>query len=409
MDIELKKIITDLGETFNEFKKTNDQRFEELKTKGVADPLTAERLEKISARLGTIDEMRSRMDDLEAKGSRKPGMNGSDREELLAEHKEAFQNGFFRKGNELGLRDLEMRALNVGTPGDGGHAVPEDLDRNIHDLLVDVSDFRRIANVVQVGTSDYKKLVNTRGTQSGWVGEVDARPQTGSPNFVEIAPPVGEIYANLYATQHMLDDAFFNVEEFISSNLATEFGRAEGVAFIQGDGVNKPQGFLTGPTAATADGVRAFGALQFLATGVAGGFAAAPDGGDILIDTTMALKKGHRAGALWAMTKATLGEARKLKNTDGSYMWRPGLEEGASSRLLGYGVEEMEDMPEIAVDSFGMAFGNFKTGYTIVDRMGTRMLRDPYTNKPYVTFYVTKRVGGKLIDSEAIKLVKFSL
>lgn len=411
--MEIKQVtetIQKLGETFEQFKSTNDQRLAEIEKRGHALPETVEKLAKIEKDLAEIDEVRNRLDDIESRAQRAGGFGGGQSESDIAaaEHKQGFEN-FFRKGKDEGLSDLERKALNITTPTEGGHAVPEQLDRDIHDLIVEISPFRQVASVVQVGTSDYKKLVNTRGAASGWVGETAARPETASPNLQEIAPPVGEIYANLFATQHMLDDAFFDVEAFIRDNLAIEFAQKEGAAFINGDGVNKPKGFLTETITNEDDGVRAFGSLQYVATGVSGGFAAAPDGGDVLIDVVHKTKRMHRMLGVWLMNKTTMGEVRKLKDTDGAYLWRPGLERGMASTLIGHAVEEMEDMPDVAADSYSIAFGNFKAGYKVVDRMGTRMLRDPYTNKPYVTFYTTKRVGGKTIDSEAIKLVKFGL
>lgn len=408
----VKDAVQALGTTFEQFKAANDAAMAEIKKSGAVSADTATKLVKIEEDLTKLDEIRNRMDDIEAKAQKAGGFGGAtEQEQLQTEYKQAF-DGFIRKGIGDGspeLYDLERRSLNITTPAEGGHAVPEELDRAIHDLMVDISPMRSLANVVQVGSSDYKKLVNLRGAASGWVGETTARPETAAPQFAEIAPPIGEIYANLYATQHMLDDAFFNVDQFILDNLAIEFEAQEGAAFITGNGVNKPKGFLDEATAATADGVRAFGTLQYVPTGVAGGFAAAPDGGDALLDLIYSLKRGHRMGASFVMSKGTLAETRKLKNTDGSYLWRPGLEMGQPSTLLGYGITEMEDMPEIAADALAIAFGNWKAGYTIVDRIGTRFLRDPYSAKPYVTFYVTKRVGGKIIDSEAIKLLKFSV
>lgn len=219
---------------------------------------------------------------------------------------------------------------------------------------------------------------------------------------------MGEIYANPQATQTMLDDVFFNAEAWIQDEIATEFMYQEGAAFVVGNGTNKPKGFLAYATAATADSARADGTIEHVATGVAGDFAAS-NKGDALINLVYKLKAGHRAGAVFTINKALLGEIRGFKNGDNDYIWRPGLDAGQPSTLLGYNVIEIEDMPTKAANSLSVAFGNFKAGYTIVDRMGARTLRDPFTNKPYVGFYTTKRVGGMLVDSEAIKVLKFSV
>jgi HK97 family phage major capsid protein len=239
------------------------------------------------------------------------------------------------------------------------------------------------------------------------VGETDARAETEASSFAEVAPPLGEIYANPAATQAMLDDAFFNVEEWLAEELATEFSSQEGTAFISGDGVNKPKGFLTYTTSTAADSARAFGTLQHVATGVSGAFAAS-DPSDALVDLIYALRAPYRDKAVFMVNTNVLADIRKFKDADGAYLWRPGLEAGQAATLMGYPVEEAAGMPDAAADSLSVAFGNFERGYTITDRMGTRILRDPFTNKPYVHFYTTKRVGGGVTNSEAIKLLKFA-
>lgn len=326
----------------------------------------------------------------------------------VLEHKEAFYNRFIRKGLEEGLESLESKALTIGTDAEGGYAVPEELDRRIDRLLADVSPVRRVARVVQIGTSQYKKLVNTGGATSGWVGETDARSETAAPSFAEVAPALGEIYANPAATQAMLDDAFFNVEEWLAEELASEFAVQEGSAFISCDGVNKPKGFLTAPVASTADSGRPFGTLQYIATGVDGGFPSS-DPADLLVDLIYALRAPYRDQARFMVNTNVLAQIRKFKDADGAYLWRPGLEAGQPATLLGYPVVEAADMPDVSTDSLSVAFGNFDRGYTVTDRRGTRILRDPFTNKPYVHFYTTKRVGGGVVNSEAIKLLRFSV
>jgi HK97 family phage major capsid protein len=289
---------------------------------------------------------------------------------------------------------------------DGGFTLPEEIDRVVQDLVKETSPIRSIANVVTVGTSDYKKLVNLHGTASGWVGEPAERPETSSPQFAEIAPPMGEVYANPAATQIMLDDSFVDVEAWLAVEIALEFAKAEGAAFISGNGTNRPRGFLAGSApVATADGTRAFGVLQYVPSGLA---AAMPTDSNVYINLTMSLKAAHRQNANWVSNKAALSEVRKLKTTDGQYLWAPGLVSGQPDSLLGYTIVEAEDMPAIAANAFPLAFGNFRAGYTIVDRPTGVSMRDPYTNKPYVMFYTTKRVGGAVIDSEAIKVLKIA-
>lgn len=313
----------------------------------------------------------------------------------------SFVDGFLRQG-----REAELKSLSGALLADGGYAVPRAIDEKIAALLKKTSPIRAIGQVVQVGSAGYRKLVMTSGTASGWVSEVAARPETNSPKFAEIAPPFGELYANPSATQAMLDDAMFDVEAWLANEIAAEFARAEAAAFVNGSGTNQPKGFLQAPTSNAGDAARAFGTLQFIASGNATGFDTAPE--LKLIDLVHALKAGHRQGAVFVMNTTTLAQIRKLKAADGSFLWTPGLLDGAPARLLGFPVIEAEDMPDIAAGTFPIAFGNFRNGYLIAERRSTTILRDPFTNKPFVNFYATKRVGGQVLDSDAIKLLKIS-
>ena len=401
---EVKGLIEAQGRAFEEFKRVNDERIEAVKKgNGVAD---------LEAKLATMSDAMSRIEAekqaLEARVN-KIGLSGVGEgkgDDAKAEHKSAYMK-WLRKGVDSGLAELEAKALNITTDADGGYAVPEEIDRDIQQTLLDISPVRSVATVRQISTSDYKKLVSRRGAASGWVDEDDGRAATNTPTLAQVTPFMGEIYANPQATQTMLDDVFFDAESWLAGEIADEFAYQEGVAFITGNGTKKPKGFLAYSTAATADSGRAFGTLQHVLSGADGAFVAAPNGGDCLITTVQSLKSGHRPGAVWMMNSLTLAAVRKLKDGDGNYLWRPGLEAGAPSSILGYRVVEAEGMPDLAADSLSIVFGNFRAGYLIVDRVGVRTLRDPYSNKPYVGFYTTKRVGGAVVDSEAIKVVKF--
>ena len=301
---------------------------------------------------------------------------------------------------------LELKAF-TGVSGDsGGYAVPREIDAAIDRALVAISPIRRIANVVKVGSAGYRKLVTTGGTPSGWAAETDARPGTATPVFAEIAPPTGELYANPSASQAMLDDAAFDVDAWLADEIATEFARAEGAAFVTGNGTNRPKGFLTSPVSAASDGTRAFGTLQYLASGAAGDFAANPQ--ERLIDLVQALRAPYRQGASFVMNAATVARIRKFKTSDGAFIWQPGLQAGQPATLLGYPVIEAEDMPDVAANALAIAFGNFRLGYLIAERSETAILRDPYSNKPFVGFYATKRIGGCVVNAEAVKVMRFS-
>lgn len=313
----------------------------------------------------------------------------------------AFVDGYIRKG-----ASLELKSLSGTTPGDGGYAIPREIDATVDALLKGFSPIRAIANVVQVGSSGYRKLVTQNGVASGWAADDAARPDTGNPLFNEVVPSFGDLYAKPSATQAMLDDVQFDVEAWLAGEIAAEFAKAEGSAFVNGTGINRPKGFLQAPTAVTSDAQRAFGTLQYVPTGTLGAFSANPQ--DKLVELVHALRAPYRQGAVWVMNSATLAAIRKFKTTDGAFIWQAGLTQGQPDTLLGYPVIEAEDMPDIAGNSLSIAFGNFKSGYLIAERTETRILRDPYSNKPFVQFYATKRLGGCVSNSESIKLLKFS-
>ena len=344
-----------------------------------------------------VDEVKARMDRVSRAAARAP-LDGI----AASPEVKGFVDGYLRQG-----RENEVKSIQGTVPADGGYAVPREIDAMIASAILEMSPIRSLAQVVQVGTSGYRKLVSTGGTASGWVSEVAGRPETNAPKFAEVAPPSGELYANPAASQAMLDDAAFDLEGWLASEIAMEFGRAEGAAFVGGTGVNQPLGFLASPAVLTGDGARAFGTLQYVASGDAAGFDANPD--SKLIDVIHTMKAGHRQGASWVMNSATLAVVRKLKTSDGALLWQPGLVEGQPDRLLGYPVVEAEDMPDVAAGAYPIAFGNFKAGYLIAERTATTILRDPFTNKPFVHFYATKRVGGRVLDSDAIKLLKIEV
>lgn len=389
---DIEEVAADLKGTFEDFKKKNDKELEGIKAeKGKL----SEEVDKINEKLGDLDKLKTELEK-ELKEAKRPG--ATDGKEV-GEHKSAFYQ-FLRKGIDDGLSELEIKAVQTTNNQDGGYAVPEELDRTLLELLKDESPMRTVCSQMTIGTPDYKKLVNLGGAGSGWVGETDNRPATATPTLAQIQAYMGEIYANPQATQTSLDDVFFDVENWISTEVAQEFAEKEGQAFLLGDGDKKPKGILAYAMATTNDKTRAFGTLQQIKSGQAGNFT-----GDNLIDLIYSLKKGYRNGALFMMTNLTQSKVRKFKDPEGNYIWQPGLQLGQPSTLLGYGIEENEDMPESEADANAVLFGNFKRGYLITDRMGTRVLRDPYTNKPYVGFYTTKRTGGMLTDSNAIKVL----
>ena len=351
----------------------------------------------VAALRSDVDDVKARFDKT-AHAAARPALSGAATTTDTAEVK-GFVDGYLRHG-----RTHEIKSLHGQTPSDGGYAVPRMIDAMITRELIDISPIRALAQVVQTGSAGYRKLVSTGRVASGWVSETAGRPETDTPDFAEVAPPTGELYANPAASQAMLDDAAFDLESWLAGEIAQEFARAEGAAFIGGNGNDQPAGFLSAPQSEEFDEDRAFGTLQYVGSGDAAGLGSAAD--IRLIDLIHLLKAGHRQGATFVMNSRTLGEVRKLKTTDGAFLWQPGMVEGQPDRLLGYPVVEAEDMPDMTAGSTPIAFGNFRHGYLIAERTATQILRDPFTNKPFVHFYATKRVGGQVLDSNAIKLLK---
>jgi len=314
----------------------------------------------------------------------------------------------FAKFLQTGMPQANMRE---SSDPDGGWTVPEKIDDTIQYQLLEFSPLRRWASIVTLGrgAGTYSFLVNRRGASSGWVGETDARPQTDTPSLGKIMPAEGEIYANARITQWLLNDSKFNLDAFIRENILDEFAVQEGTAFVSGDGVNKPRGFLTHDTAATDDDTRPFGTMQYVPTGVAADLNDVSNNGvDALINLVYAVRPSYRAGpgVGWMMNSTTASKVRKLKDNDDRYLWQESTQAGQPPMLLGYPVAMEENMPTVSANAFPIAFGNWRRGYRIVDRLGTRILRDPYTDKPFVHFYLTKRVGGGMADSNSIKLLK---
>lgn len=389
---DIEEVAADLKGTFEDFKKKNDKELEGIKSeKGKL----SEQVDKLNEKMSELDNLKTELEK-ELKAAKRPGAVGG---KEVSEYKAAFGK-FVRKGNEDGLAELQQKAVQVGVDEDGGYAAPEELDQSLLEILRKDNVMREECGLILISASGYKKLVNIGGAGSGWVGETDERPDTKSPKLKEIIATMGEIYAKPKSTQQALDDMFFDVEQWLSSEVAIEFAEQESSAFLLGDGTNKPKGLMAHAMALTGDKDRAFGTLQNFNSGSADSFDS-----DDLINLIYGLRKGYRNGAKFMMNGLTQMYVRKFKDSQGNYLWQPGLQADQPSSLLGYGIAENEDMPDVAADANAVMFGNFKRAYSVVDRMGTRVLRDPFSSKPYVEFYTTKRVGGLLTDSNAVKVL----
>jgi HK97 family phage major capsid protein len=385
---------------FEAFKEANDVRLDEIERKLTSDVVSRDKVERINK---AVDEQKKMLDQLTLKKAR-PVLGRS--EALGAhqiEHKAAF-DAYIRRGDESGLRGLESKSL--ATSADGGYLVPDETDTEIGRRLSVVSPIRALATVRQVSGNVLKKPFSLAGFTTGWVAETGARPETATPALAELSFETMELYAMPAATQGLLDDAAVDVENWIASEVDIAFAEQEGAAFVAGNGTNKPKGFLAYTN--VANSAWSWGNIGYVATGAAGSFASAGPG-DVLVDAAYALKAGHRQNASYVMNRTTQGTIRKFKDADGNYIWQPPATPGQPASLMGFPVAEAEDMPDIGAGSFAIAIGDFRAGYLVVDRTGVRVLRDPYSAKPYVLFYTTKRVGGGVQNFEAIKLVKFSV
>lgn len=392
---------------FEAFKEANDERLDQIERKLTADVVTEDKVERINRALDrqkkTVDELALSLARPEISSVPGGGENRARLDPARREHKRAF-DFYVRKGETQDLRALEAKALTAQSDPDGGYLVPVETERMIDRIVSEASPIRAIAGVRQIGAASYKKPFTTQGAASGWVGETESRIETSGPQLSEIEFPAMELYAMPAATSTLLDDAAVNIDQWLAEEVQTAFAEQEGAAFVNGDGVRRPRGFLSYDKIANADWTQ--GKLGYLTTGTAGGFPAS-NPADVLIDLIHAVKAGYRANARFVMNRATQSVIRKFKDAEGNYLWQPGLAAGAPPTLLNHPVTESEDMPSIAADETALAFGDFKRGYLIVDRLGVRVLRDPYSAKPYVLFYTTKRVGGGVQNFEALKLLKF--
>jgi HK97 family phage major capsid protein len=323
------------------------------------------------------------------------------------EHKQAFLR-YVTKGIDQDLAGYQSKAMSVVSDPDGGYLVPAELSDRIVSRQFDTTPMRQLANVMTISSDAVEMLRDTDEADAQWVSELQSRPDTEQGQLGRIRIPVHELYAQPRATQKLLDDATLNVEDWLVSKISDRFTRKENAAFVNGDGVGQPRGFVSYPTAATSDGSRAWGVIEHVKTGADGAFASA-NPADTLIELVYKLKAGYLPGAAWLMPRAIAEQIRKFKeNTTNAYIWQPGLAAGQPPTLFGYPLYLAEDMPGLAAGSLSVAFGNFREAYTIVDRSGVRLLRDPYTAAPFVKFRADKRVGGDVTNFDAIKLLKFA-
>ena len=399
-DREIKDAFDDFLCAFDAFKSANDERLSQLERRS-ADVVTEDKVDRINA---ALTEQKRALDELQLASAR-PALGGEYKHAPDNRERKAAFDRYMRKGDTQGYAALEVKALSAGTDADGGYVVPDEIADTIDRVLAKSSPIRTIATVRQIGANVYKKPVTTTGAATGWVAETDARTETDSPVLSIVDFPTMELYAMPAATQTLLDDSQVNIEQWLAGEIQIVFAEQEGAAFVSGNGTTQPKGFLSYTN--VADASWSWGDLGYVASGAAGDFASS-DPADALLDLAYAPKQAYRANGRWTMNRKTEAAIRKFKDTTDNYIWQPGASAGQPATIFGYPVTEVEDMPDIAANSYSIAFGDFARGYLVVDRVGIRVLRDPYSAKPYVLFYTTKRVGGGVQNFEAIKLMKFA-
>ncbi|CAN5480112.1 phage major capsid protein [soil metagenome] len=396
-----KTLIEALNKAFAEFKTNHEEQIKEIKA-GYTDVVKTEKVDKINAE---VTKLQKSCDDIARQiAAIKVGpAGGKDTDPNKAAYATAFDK-FFRRGVDANMGELAVKAsLTTNSDPDGGYTIPEEMEKSIDRVLENASVMRQLATVRSISTSTYKKLITTSGAASGWVGETEARPETAGPKLSAIEINTMELYANPAASPALLDDSALDIAQWLADEVNMEFAEQEGDAFLNGDGNNKPRGLLNYDKIANASW--AWGKIGYITSAGAADFAAS-NPGDRLIDLIYSLKRGYRNNATFLMNDLTISKVRKFKDGQGNYLWQPSVQVGSPASLLGKAVETDDFMPDVGANAYPVAFGDFKRAYMIVDRIGIRVLRDPFTNKPYVHFYTTKRVGGGVTNFQAVKLLK---
>lgn len=385
---EVKALVEGMQTAFAQFKAEHTRQLDEVK----AGRSGADQEAKLAQINNTMDTLQKEIEDAHTKiaagqmGASGPGLRDK-------EYTESF-NAHMRKGEV-------QAAMNKGEAEEGGYLTPVEWDRTITDKLREESPMRELAQVQVTSKAGWTKLFNMGGTGSGWVGETDQRPETATPTLKSLGFGHGEIYANPAATQQMLDDSEINIESWLASEVQSEFAEQEGLAFISGDGAKKPAGILTYVEGGANAAKHPFGAIKAINSGAANDISS-----DAVLDLIYGLPKKYRQNARFLTNNLTIAKLRKLKDGQGNYLWQPSAQAGQPATFHGYGLAEDENMPDVAANSTPIMFGDYKRGYLIIDRMGVRVLRDPYTKKPYVLFYTTKRVGGGVQNPECLRALK---
>jgi HK97 family phage major capsid protein len=395
--VQLKNLLEEHQSTVLALKEADTERASEIKRLGRATGTTEQKLSEINAKLDSVEEQ---ITGLETAMQRKAKVLSVDQKHYNTNqiaHKQAFDQ-FLRKGHEAGLRELEVKAMSSLSDPDGGYLVAMPMSDRIVQYVFETTPMRELAGQVSISTRSFPGMYDTDEADAGWVGETESRPDTQTPQLGQFEIAVHEIYAKPKVTQTLLDDAAFDLESLLARKVSAKFARKQNAAFINGDGIKKPRGLLTYPSGTSHKHIEqvASGSVDSLT-------------GDGIINLVGALKEPYLTNATFLMKRSTLTQIRTLKDGQGNYLWQPNYQLGLAQTLLGYPIRTGEDIPVVAEGTLPIAFGDFKEAYLIVDRQGIRVLRDPYSAKPFVEFYHTARVGGDVVNFEAIKLQKISL
>lgn len=388
----VREAVETLHQAFEDFKAANDHRLGLLETKGIQDPIVEEKVNQLNA---VVEKAQGRLVQLEIAAKRPPFSE-------VAEHETTGKTAFFSYVRK-GMEGIEQKSLTSLNDASGGYLIPHSMLDKIHSTMVISSPMRSLARVMSISTDGLEFLQEKGLADVGWVAETAERPETGTPELKKIRIPVHQLYAKPRASQKLLDDSSVDIESWLAEKIAEKMTLMENSAFINGDGVGKPKGFLTYDLVEVGKGE--WGKFEAIASKAG----EALTDGDVLVDAFHALKAQYLPGATWLMSRSAMASIRKLKGENRQYLWQPSMIEGTPPTLLGSPVMIADDMPGLDAKkpTTAIAFGNFREAYEIVDRAGLHVLRDPFSAKPYVEFYATKRVGGDVINFDALKLIHF--
>jgi HK97 family phage major capsid protein len=402
MDIpEIKKVVDQIGSAFNEYKKANDERLAEIAKKGSAPAGIEEKLAKLNAEMDKLTELKTRLETVEVAFKRGGHKTAEEKKSEISAKQSEAMSLYLRKGDTTLMDKLvEEKTMSVGSDADGGYLVTPDTSGRIITRINETSDMRLAgASVQSISTDALEGLVDIDDADGAWTGETQAPSTSKTPVLGKYRIPTHELTTEPKITQKLIEDASVDPEAWLARKVSDKFARLENTAFISGNGIARPRGILTYAAGTT------HGKIEQVNSGAAGAIT-----GDGLISLIYSMKAAYRARARFAMARATVAEVRKLKDLEGNYLWAPGLVAGQPSSLLGFSVAEFADLPAIAANAVGaIVFADFGSAYQIVDRTGISVLVDPFTAKPYVKYYTRRRVGGDVVDFDAIKLQKVAV